>query len=49
MRRLLRAYMRRRFKVAEADRVGLAPPNFGPVSRKPAEDVTYFDRWGATE
>lgn len=29
--------------------IGFPSGSFGPVSRKPAEDVTYFDRWGATE
>ena len=28
--------------------IGYPTGNFGPVSRKPAEEVTYYDRWGFT-
>ena len=28
--------------------IGFPMGRFGPVRRKPAEDVTYFDAWGAT-
>jgi len=27
--------------------IGFPMGRFGPVRRKPAEDVTYFDAWGA--
>jgi len=27
--------------------IGYPLGNFGPVTRKPLDDVTYFDRWGA--
>ena len=29
--------------------IGYPLGKFGPVSRRPAEQVTYFDRWGATK
>lgn len=29
--------------------IGFPKGNFGPVTRKPAEQVTYFDRWGGVE
>lgn len=29
--------------------IGFPMGNFGPVSRKPAREVTYFDRWGNTD
>lgn len=29
--------------------IGFPMGNFGPVSRRPASQVTYFDRWGNTE
>ena len=28
--------------------IGFPMGRFGPVTRKPAEDMTYFDRWGQT-
>jgi len=28
--------------------IGYPSVNFGPVNRKPVEEVTYWDRWGAT-
>ena len=28
--------------------IGWPMGNFGPVRRKPAQSVTYFDRWGET-
>ena len=29
--------------------IGYPLGRFGPVRRKPAEDVTYFDRWGESQ
>ena len=29
--------------------IGYPKGRFGPVTRRPAADLTYFDRWGATE
>lgn len=29
--------------------IGYPIGNFGPVTRKPAEDVTYFDKWGKSQ